>query len=215
MVRTFTRLKASLMPYLYKTSVETSRSGVPTMRSMVLEFTKDRNCSYLDKQYMLGDSLLVAPIFNEESIGSFYLPKGTWTDFFTGEVLAGGDWYERKYDYLHLPLMVRENSIVAMGAHDDKPDYDYADGVELRVYALVDGQRAETTVYDMQQNAALHVTVVKNGSKITLQSDGNNDKAYTIRLVNVKASDAKSAELSIDGADTVLTPTGKEIEVNL
>ena len=214
-VRTFTRLKASLMPYLYKTSVETSRSGIPTMRSMVLEFTKDRNCSYLDKQYMLGDNLLVAPIFNDESIGSFYLPKGTWTDFFTGEVLAGGDWYERKYDYLHLPLMVRENSIVAMGAHDDKPDYDYANGVELRVYALVDGQMAETTVYDMQQNAALYVSVAKNGSKITIQSDGNGGKPYTIRLVNVKASDANGAELSIDGADTILTPTGKEIEVNL
>ena len=214
-VRAFTRLKASLMPYLYKTSVDTSRSGVPTMRSMVLEFTEDRNCSYLDKQYMLGDNLLVAPIFNEESIGSFYLPKGIWTDFFTGEVLAGGDWYERKYDYLHLPLMVRENSIVAIGAHDDKPDYDYPDGAELRVYALVDGQTAETTVYDMKQNAVLHVSVVKNGSKITIQSDGNGGKPYTIRLVNVKASGANGAELSIDGADTVLTPAGKEMEVNL
>ena len=213
-VREFTRLKASLMPYLYKTSIDTSRSGVPTMRSMVLEFTEDKNCSYLDKQYMLGDNLLVAPIFNDESIGSFYLPKGTWTDFFTGEVLTGGDWYERKYDYLHLPLMVRENSIVAMGAHDDKPDYDYPDGAELRVYALVDGKTTETTIYDMNQNAALHVTVVKNGTKITIQSDGNS-KPYTIRLVNVKASGAKGAELSINGADTVLTPAGKEIEVDL
>ena len=214
-VRSFTRLKASLMPYLYMTSVDTSRSGVPTMRSMVLEFTTDKNCHYLDKQYMLGDNLLVAPIFNEESIGSFYLPKGTWTDFFTGEVLTGGDWYERKYDYLHLPLMVRENSIVAMGACDDKPDYDYPDGAELRVYALVDGQAAETTVYDMKQNAALHVTVVKNGSTITIQSDGNGGKPYTVRLVNVKASGATGADLSIDGADTVLTPAGSKIEVSL
>ena len=130
-VRTFTRLKASLMPYLYKTSVDTSRSGVPTMRSMVLEFTRDRNCWYLDKQYMLGDNLLVAPIFNDESVGSFYLPQGTWTDFFTGEEMTGGVWTEKTYDYLHLPLMVRENSIVALGSCDDKPDYDYADGVEL------------------------------------------------------------------------------------
>lgn len=213
-VREFTRLKASLMPYLYKTSVDTSRSGVPTMRSMVLEFTEDKNCSYLDKQYMLGDNLLVAPIFNDESIGSFYLPKGTWTDFFTGEVLTGGDWYERKYDYLHLPLMVRENSIVAMGAHDDKPDYDYPDGAELRVYALVDGKTTETTIYDMNQNAVLHVTVVKNGAKITIQSDGNG-KPYTVRLINVQAKSAIGASMQAVGNDTVLTLDNNTAEVEL
>ena len=71
------------------------------MRSMVLEFTEDRNCHYLDKQYMLGDALLVAPVFNEESKGIFYLPKGNWTDFFTGEVMDGGTWIEKEYDYLH------------------------------------------------------------------------------------------------------------------
>ena len=83
-VRFFTRLKAKLMPYLYKTSIDTSRSGIPTMRSMVMEFTSDKTCHYLDKQYMLGDNLLAAPIFNDQSIAEYYLPKGTWTDFFTG-----------------------------------------------------------------------------------------------------------------------------------
>lgn len=43
---------------------------------MVLEFTDDRNTAYLDKQYMMGDSLLVAPIFNDKSIAQFYLPEG-------------------------------------------------------------------------------------------------------------------------------------------
>ena len=85
-VRFFTRLKARLMPYLYKTAIQANKTGVPTMRSMVLEFTEDRTCHYVDKQYMLGDSLLVAPIFNEESLADYYLPAGRWTDFFTGEV---------------------------------------------------------------------------------------------------------------------------------
>ena len=89
-VRFFTRLKARLMPYLYKTAIQANKTGVPTMRSMVLEFTEDRTCHYVDKQYMLGDSLLVAPIFNEESLADYYLPAGRWTDFFTGEVKEGG-----------------------------------------------------------------------------------------------------------------------------
>lgn len=214
-VRTFTRLKASLMPYLYKTSIDTSRSGVPTMRSMVLEFTEDRNCHYLDKQYMLGDNLLVAPIFNDESIGSFYLPKVAWTDFFTGEVTDGGVWVEKTYDYLHLPLMVRENSIVAVGSCDDRPDYDYADGVELRVYALIDGQECSTVVYDMQQKEALRVSVVKNGSLITIKVEKSADKPYTIRLVNLQAVNAAGSAIKLDGKDTLLTPQTDTVTVTL
>lgn len=214
-VRTFTRLKAALMPYLYKTSIDTSRSGVPTMRSMVLEFTEDKNCSYLDKQYMLGDNLLVAPIFNEESIGSFYLPKGTWTDFFTGETFDGGVWVEKAYDYLHLPLMARANSIVAVGSCDDKPDYDYADGVELRVYALTDGVKAETTVYGMAQNPELSVSAIKAGDKITIQAENTGGKPYTVKLVGVQAKSADSASMEVIGNDTVLTPNAGTVVVTL
>ncbi len=214
-VRTFTRLKASLMPYLYKTSVDTSRSGVPTMRSMVLEFTRDRNCWYLDKQYMLGDNLLVAPIFNDESVGSFYLPQGTWTDFFTGEEMTGGVWTEKTYDYLHLPLMVRENSIVALGSCDDKPDYDYADGVELRVYALADNQECSTVVYDMQQKADLQVNITKSADTITIKAENAGGKPYTVRLVNVQAASASGAAMTVDGKDTILTPEADKVTVTL
>ena len=214
-VRTFTRLKASLMPYLYKTSVDTSRSGVPTMRSMVLEFTRDRNCWYLDKQYMLGDNLLVAPIFNDESVGSFYLPQRTWTDFFTGEEMTGGVWTEKTYDYLHLPLMVRENSIVALGSCDDKPDYDYADGVELRVYALADNQECSTVVYDMQQKADLQVSITKSADTITIKAENAGGKPYTVRLVNVQAASASGAAMTVDGKDTILTPEADKVTVTL
>ncbi len=212
-VRFFTKLKAKLMPYLYKTAVETSKSGIPTMRAMVLEFTEDKNCGYVDKQYMLGDNLLVAPIFNDESIAEYYLPKGTWTNFFTGEVKSGGEWVTEKHDYLSIPLMVRENSIVIMGAHDDKPDYDYADGAEVRIYALQDGKEASSVVYDMKQKIDLTVTAKKTDNKITISVDSA--KPYTIRLVNVKAASASGASVTIDGNDTIVTPENNTMEISL
>ena len=162
---------------------------------------------------MLGDNLLVAPIFNDESKGIFYLPKGTWTDFFTGEVMEGSAWIEKEYDYLHLPLMVKENSIVAMGACDDKPDYDYADEAELRVYALSEDKEASTVIYDMKQNVALTASVVKKGSKITIQVQA--DKPYTVRLINMKAVSASGADMQMEGNDTILTPTGGAVEVEI
>lgn len=202
-VRFFTRLKARLMPYLYKTAIDTSRSGVPTMRSMVLEYTEDKTCHYVDKQYMLGDSLLVAPIFNDQSIAEYYLPKGTWTDFFTGEEKEGAGWITEKHGYLSIPLMVKENSIVVMGAHDDKPDYDYGDHAEIRIYALKDGHSASSIVYGMDNQEKLSITASRSGSDIHIQVTSSQE--YTIRLINVTAS-GKAA--SIDGKDTVISLSG-------
>lgn len=205
-VRFFTRLKAKIMPYLYKTSIDTSNSGIPTMRSMVLEYTEDKTCHYVDKQYMLGDNLLVAPIFNDQSIAEYYLPKGTWTNFFTEEVKEGAGWITEKHDYLSIPLMVKENSIVALGAHDDKPDYDYGDNAELRIYALKDGKEASTVIYGMDQNEELSATASKNGEQI--QINVKTDKAYSIRLVNVAAASVSQGDMKIDGNDTVITLSG-------
>ena len=205
-VRFFTRLKASLMPYLYKTAIETSISGVPTMRSMVLEFTEDKTCHYVDKQYMLGDNLLVAPVFNDQSLAEYYLPKGTWTDFFTGEEKEGCGWFTEKCDYLSIPLMVKENSIVAMGAHDDKPDYDYGDDAELRLYALKDGKSAEAVVYGMDKTEEIAMTAKRDGNQIQIAV--KSDKVYRIRLVNVIAISVSQGEVKIDKKDTVISLSG-------
>lgn len=202
-VRFFTRFKAKLMPYLYKTSIDTSKSGIPTMRSMVLEYTEDKTCHYIDKQYMLGDNLLVAPIFNDQSIAEYYLPKGTWTNFFTGEVKEGGCWITEKHSYLSIPLMVKENSIVVLGNCDERPDYDYADHAEIRIYTLKDGCQASSVVYGMDQKENISIEAKKTGKDIHITV--TSDKDYTIRLVNVDASGNGAVK---DGNDTVVSLSG-------
>lgn len=210
-VRFFTKLKARIMPYLYATSVMTSKTGIPTMRSMVLEFTEDRTCHYADRQYMLGDSLLVAPIFNEDGISEYYLPKGTWTDFFTGETKEGGTWIYDKHGYLTIPLMVKENSIIPLGASDTRPDYDYADGVQLLIYSLLDNKEAFTSIYGQDSSLALTAKALKTGNKIHLSVTTGYD--YTIRLVNVHAQNATGASIEYQGNDTILKPLQNDIEV--
>ncbi|MCH5274979.1 MAG: alpha-xylosidase [Lachnospiraceae bacterium] len=210
-VRFFTRLKAKLMPYLYKTAVQANRTGVPTMRSMVLEFTNDRTCHYVDRQYMLGDNLLVAPIFNEDGIADYYLPAGRWTDFFTGEVKEGGRWIQEKHGYLSVPLMVKPGSIVALGAHDDKPDYDYGDGVELRIYELPENEPVSAVVYGMDQSEEVKVTALKQGRTITVDVDA--EKAFSVRLVNTAAKGLESTQAVSEGKDTVLTGASGHLKV--
>ena len=212
-VRFFTRLKARLMPYLYKTAIQANKTGVPTMRSMVLEFTEDRTCHYVDKQYMLGDSLLVAPIFNEESLADYYLPAGRWTDFFTGEVKEGGRWIQEKHGYLSVPLLVKENSIVAIGAHDDKPDYDYGEDAELRIYEPVAGTTVTEIVYGMDGSEEIRISVSTEEGKISVSVETG--KTVSVRLVNRKAKAVENAEMQVTDKDTVLTKIAGKAVVTL
>lgn len=186
----FAKQKAALMPYLYRNAFETSITGVPMMRSMVLEFTEDRTAAYLDKQYMLGDSLLVAPIFNDKGMADYYLPKGKWTNFITGKEYEGGQWISEYHDYKSIPLMVRPNSIVAVGAVNDNCEYDYADNVTYKVYALEDGKTAETLVYNVDNEVDSEITVTRKGD--TYRIEVVSEKPCTVELVGVAGKDVVS-----------------------
>lgn len=201
-VRYFAKLKARLMPYLYRNAVETAKTGVPMMRSMVLEFTEDRNCAYLASQYMLGDSLLVAPIFNEDGIAEYYLPEGRWTSLLSGDVKEGGRWYKEKHGYLSIPLYVREGSIVAMGARDDNAVYDYADGTTFRVYVFADGCEAQTTVYDTENREAVKAAVTHCGSGYEIQVSGGTD--VKVALMHAGTPKTVSCAYEMEGNHVVI-----------
>ncbi|MFI9456340.1 alpha-xylosidase [Amycolatopsis sp. NPDC052450] len=145
-LRVFSKLKARLMPYLWQAAAQAAAEGTPMMRAMTLEFPADPACAHLERQYMLGDSLLVAPVFSDEGEVTHYVPDGVWTDFFTGDEIQGPRWVTTVCDMLTVPLLVRPNTVLPLGAVDDRPDYDYADGVTLRLYRLEDGARITTTV---------------------------------------------------------------------
>jgi len=171
-LRFFTRLKCSLMPYLFGAAVQAHTTGVPVMRAMPLEFPQDPACDTLDRQYMLGDNLLVAPVFTPDGWVDYYLPAGRWTHFLTGQVLEGGRWLRERHGFLSLPLLARPNSLVAVGARDDRPDYDFAEGVTLHLFELADGAEAAAVVPDAQGAPALRVTARRTENEIKVTAEG-------------------------------------------
>ena len=90
MLRTFTKLKCRLMPTLYGAAVEVHETGLPTMGAMPIEFPGDPACDTLDRQYMLGERLLVALVFTPDRTVNDYLPAGRWTNLLSGETVEGG-----------------------------------------------------------------------------------------------------------------------------
>ncbi|AFK86288.1 MULTISPECIES: alpha-xylosidase [Thermoanaerobacterium] len=180
-LRHFTRLKNKLMPYLYSKAYEASITGIPIMRTMVMEFQDDPTCAYIDRQYMLGDSLLVAPIFNEEGIAKYYLPNGKWTNYLNGAVIDGQQWIQEKHGYMSIPLMVRPNTIIATGNIDSRPDYDYLDNVTFEIFQLEDGLETSTIVYGINGEDKVTVIAKKERNSIEVNVNGT-QKPWTILL---------------------------------
>ncbi|ADO55969.1 alpha-xylosidase [Paenibacillus polymyxa] len=171
-VRSFTKLKCSLMPHLYAAAVESSVKGLPMMRAMVLEFPQDPTCATLDLQYMLGDSILVAPIFNKEGNVQYYVPEGQWTNLLTNEIVSGGRWVNEQHDFTTLPVLVKPNTLLAIGHEDRRPDYDYADQVALHLFELGEGQQARTVIVNTSGEEELTVTASRKDSVITVKAEG-------------------------------------------
>ena len=179
-LRHWTKLKGKLMPYLWTQAHKTHATGVPMMRAMVMEYADDPATLSLDRQYMLGDSLLVAPVFNEEGIADFYVPAGNWTDIQSGRVYEGGKWYSTKNNYFEMPVLAKPNSIVAYGNFERAFTYAYGDKADIVIYQLEDGKSAETTIYDADSSVVLTVKAVRSGDTIKVTAEGT-AKDYTIR----------------------------------
>lgn len=175
-VRFFARLKYKLLPYLYSAAVKTARTGIPMMRAMVLDYQEDPQTHYLDRQYLLGDSLIVAPVFNEKSQSEVYLPAGRWRHYLTGEELEleHGRRIYAEEDYFSLPLWVKENSLIPVLTdyeRTEQPDFGkkYADDLALEVYNVFTETAAE--IYE-QGRLLTTVTVRPAGDTYEVVFDG-------------------------------------------
>ncbi len=170
-LRRFVRLKCRLMPYLFAAAVEAHRTGVPVMRPMVLEFPDDLTAQTLDRQYMLGASLLVAPVFRESGEVDYYLPRGEWTDFWDNKTVRGGAWRRETHGFMTLPLLVRPGSVIPLGNCDSRPDYDYLDCLALHVFSLEDGLTAEAVVPGPDGSPAARFALRRTGDSLEVETD--------------------------------------------
>ena len=129
--RFYVKLRYSLAPYIYSMALDAAQNGMPIVRSMPLCFPEDRNCDDMTYQYMFGDNFCVGIFTNE-----IYLPKGTWTDAWSGEkIVSKGETFTREYPSNRAGLLfIREGAIIPT-----QPDVEYLgarpfDRVILKVY---------------------------------------------------------------------------------
>jgi alpha-D-xyloside xylohydrolase len=161
---------------------------------MQVAFPDDPAVGYLDRQYMLGSDLLVAPVFTATGEVEFYLPAGGWTNYFTGEHVQGGRWLRETHGFDSLPLYVRDGAVLPIGARDDRPDYAYLDDLTLEVYPGGDG----TTRLDVDEpeGASASFSVERGQGRVTAQRSDGGD--FALRFVGRESTASSDGRVELE-----------------
>ncbi|MFY0653829.1 MAG: DUF5110 domain-containing protein [Cyclobacteriaceae bacterium] len=152
MVRDNIELRMKLLPYLYTAFYEYNEKGIPPFRAMLLEggYAEKSNSiggeldgvenPYAEKdliestdQYMMGESILVAPVFVGQKERSVVLPEGRWFDFYTGKYAGNGEVINVKTTLEQIPLFVKDGAIIPMLSDID------TQSLQVRYYGTEEG----------------------------------------------------------------------------
>lgn len=110
--RKYAVLHMSLFPYRYAAAQGSSRTGMPIMRALVLEYQTDQRAREAKDEYLLGPDFLVAPVIDENTSRAVYLPEGEWINYWTGERSSGRKIVLAQAPLDVLPLYVRANAVI-------------------------------------------------------------------------------------------------------
>lgn len=108
-------LRYRLLPYIYGSFIEASEKGTPVQRPLAYHYQHDRQARETDDIYMLGGSLLVAPVVEVgQTTRNVYLPRGSWVDFFTGQVHEGHQFISAAAPLSRTPMFVKGGAVIPM-----------------------------------------------------------------------------------------------------
>lgn len=204
-------LRYRLMPYLYSSFVEANETGMPIMRPMAMEAPADQTLREIDDQYLLGGSLLVAPVVAKGvTARSVVLPPGEWLDWYTGKPCEGTIWAYAPLS--QIPIFVRSGSVIPIWPEVPASTMGYhPESIELHVFVpSVDGGYESTLVEDDGESFSYvdgerlvtNLTVTRSGSSLTISgtTTGTPYKGFkrkSFRLVfhgaNLKSEDVSGA----------------------
>ncbi|MGC6431224.1 MAG: glycoside hydrolase family 31 protein [Jejuia sp.] len=112
-VRKFIELRYQLLPYLYTAFWRYADEGIPILKSLVLYDQEDQQTHYRNDEFVFGEKILVCPVNGPNQKGRrMYIPRGNWYNFWTDEIVEGGQevWVDADLD--SMPIFVKEGAII-------------------------------------------------------------------------------------------------------
>lgn len=181
--RKYLKLRYHLISYLYDRFYHESKTGLPVMRPLVLNYPHDRAVQKMNDEYMIGEDILVAPIVNEgQTCRQVYLPEGNWLDFWTGAEYVGKTNILVNAPLDKLPLFVKKNTILAWDQSATHVNVEQHDLITFRLFgdhgSYVHYQDNGTDFeYENGQYNLYEIKMSENSSEIQLGHMGY-DKPY-------------------------------------
>ena len=198
-----------LLPYVYTSMEETSRTGIPLMRPMFLEFPSDPAFASNDGEFMFGGSLLVAPrIWEFVTAYDVALPEGDWYNYWTGEKIPGGKVIHVDPPLDTLPVYVRAGTILPQQPVVQDVDESPRGPLELRVYPGPDchgdlyADDGNTLAYQRGQFLRVHFTCEATPDHLDVKMsapEGPYRPWFKDMQVVVYGGNASVRELTVDG----------------
>lgn len=235
-VRKFIEIRYQLLPYLYTAFWRYAEEGIPILKSLVLYDQEDPQTHYRNDEFIFGEKILVCPVNGPNQKGRrMYVPRGKWYNFWTDEVVTGGQelWVDADLD--SMPIFVKEGAIVpkypiqqyvgektidellldvyytegkeeSMVYEDATDGYDYIKGrYSLRSFKL-SGKKKELII---QQHKTGKYTTTYKTFKLNLHG-----LPFKISKVQVDNVDIPLKDLKINGDNTlVLTKEFNELHI--
>jgi alpha-D-xyloside xylohydrolase len=231
----FDKLRYRLLPYIYSLAGRVTTDNYTIMRSLAFDFRDDSKVYGIPDQYMFGPAFMVNPVTEQlytsadadkkAKARQVYLPAASkWYDFWTGELLDGGQTISAAAPIDILPLYVKAGSIIPMGPHMEYATEKPANNIELRIYPGADGSfkfyEDENDNYNYEKGQYASFTFVWNNKRKELSISDTKGKfpgmlkSRTFNIVMVKGSHGANMEVT-DKADKVIKYTGKALVVSL
>ncbi|MFD0763533.1 TIM-barrel domain-containing protein [Mucilaginibacter lutimaris] len=113
-VKQLLNFRMSFIPYLYNAFAQYKFKGVPPFRALVVDYPADKNVYNIDNEYMIGESVLAAPLTGDANQRKVYLPAGNWYDYNTDQKYAGGKEYTITNKVDQLPIFIKEGAILPL-----------------------------------------------------------------------------------------------------
>ncbi len=204
-------LRYRLIPYIYTLADETTRTGAPMMRPMLLEFPNDPKTQNLHDQWLLGDRLLAAPILTQGGERDVYLPAGNWFDFNTSAPVPGAQTLHVTASLDTIPAYVRAGTILPLGPIMQSTALGKIDPLEVRIYPGANAgfslYEDEGDNYDYEKGAFTRIPMTWNDATKTL-AIGKRLGAFpgmlTERHINVVLPGGATKSLTYTGKATQL-----------
>ncbi|AVR43988.1 alpha-xylosidase [Christiangramia fulva] len=163
-------MRYQLMPYIYAQAKESSEKGLPMMRALFVEFPNDAGSWLIDDEYLLGSSMLVAPLFEDVTERDVYLPEGQWIDYQTHKVYESG-WYKIKAGEIPIIALVRNGTVIPhIKLAQSTPDMDWSK-LELKVYAAEGTNSASGKVYLPEGDALQTLKLTRKRNNFELEQN--------------------------------------------